>query len=79
MQIETQTLTIRSSCEPYVPIYGLRISYSHTTNAGKSVISRVEREVKKPFGEMYDNQGRLRRAELEKVLEGVLAEAQRAP
>jgi hypothetical protein len=79
VQIETQTLTIRSNCEPYTPIYKLSISYAHTTNAGKSIIKQLEREISKPFNEMYDVEGTLKRRELEKVIDSVLEEAGAVP
>lgn len=58
-----------------MPVYNLRLCYSHTTNAGKSIITQLDREIKKPFAELYDTEGRLVRRELEKVVEGVLLEA----
>ena len=75
-QIETQSLTVSTSCEAHVPVYHLAVSYTHSTNGGKSLLKQFDRDVTKPFGELFDEEGRLARSELEKVLIGVLEEAE---
>lgn len=65
-----------TSCEAHVPIYHLAVSYTHSTNGGKSLLKQFDRDVTKPFGELFDEEGRLARSELERMLIGVLEEAQ---
>lgn len=74
-QIETQSLKIRSSCEPYTPIYNLTFSYTHSSNGGKSLIREFKKDISKPFNEVFDEEGVLVRSELEKTLKSVIDEA----
>lgn len=70
-QIETQALSIKSSCKPHAPIYSLTFSYKHSSNGGKTLISYYETELKKPFNTFFDEAGRLVRDELERELRQV--------
>ena len=74
-QIETQSLKITSSCEPYTPIYNLSFSYAHSSNGGKSLIREFTKDISKPFNEVFDEEGVLVRSELAKTLKSVIDEA----
>ncbi|GAA5982809.1 hypothetical protein JCM10908_006797 [Rhodotorula pacifica] len=41
------------------PLYRLTLSYSHSSNANKSLLASETLVLEKPFGEMFDEEGRL--------------------
>ncbi|GJN94181.1 hypothetical protein Rhopal_007255-T1 [Rhodotorula paludigena] len=67
--------TSSSSTSPY-PLYSLTLSYAHSANANKSLLHSSSRVLTRPFAELFDSEGRIARAEVERWLEQGLAELQ---
>ncbi|GAA5997560.1 signal peptidase complex subunit SPC2 [Rhodotorula paludigena] len=63
------------SSSPY-PLYSLTLSYAHSANANKSLLHSSSRVLTRPFAELFDSEGRIARAEVERWLEQGLAELQ---
>ncbi|GAA5857541.1 hypothetical protein JCM5353_004925, partial [Sporobolomyces roseus] len=50
------------------PKYTLKLNYTQSANANKSLLNRQELELSKPVGELFDREGRVGRGEVERWL-----------